>query len=133
MKKPAFKRGDMVEFAWESAVKVGEVHIMDENGTFEQCEEPSYDIRVPDEGLYKHVPESCVRMPAENDPPERFILRKVKQRRGPVKGKQTYEAMRLCLTAEEAYEAMKILRGGPINVFGQMFFVTYDVCKSEIL
>lgn len=131
MKKPDFNRGDIVEFAWSSEIKVGEVYIVDEDGTFEQWEEPSYDIMVPDEGLYKHIRESCVRMPAENDPPERFILRKVKQRRGPIKGKQTYEAMCLCLTAEEAYEAMKPLRGGPVNVYGQMFLVSYDVCRAK--
>lgn len=60
MKKPDFKCGDTVKFPWRGEVKTGQVYIVDEYGTFEQWEEPSYDIMVEDEGLYKHVRESWV-------------------------------------------------------------------------
>ena len=58
MKAPDYKCGDIVEFSWGEERKTGSIAIVDANGTFEQNEEPSYDIRVEGEGLYKHVRES---------------------------------------------------------------------------
>ena len=60
--KPKFKRGDIVEFEARGEIKRGRVYIVDAFGTFEQMEEPSYDIMVEEENcLYKHFPESNVR------------------------------------------------------------------------
>ena len=78
MKRPDFKRGDTVEFAWKSEIKVGEVYIVDKDGTFEQWEEPSYDIMVKDEGLYKHIRESFVRREIESDSPAWCTIQKIK-------------------------------------------------------
>ena len=61
MKAPDFKKGDTVKFIWKDSIKRGQVYIVDAEGTFEQWEEPSYDIMVEDEGLYKHLRESLVR------------------------------------------------------------------------
>lgn len=61
MKAPNYKKGDIVEFVWRDSIKIGQIYIVDEEGTFEQWEEPSYDIMVEDEGLYKHLRESLVR------------------------------------------------------------------------
>ncbi len=56
---PVYSYGDTVEFQWGEAIKVGEIHIVDKWGTFEQNDEPSYDIRcTEDNTLYKHVLES---------------------------------------------------------------------------
>ena len=50
-----------MEFPWENESKRGYINIVDEYGTFEQWDEPSYDILVPEEGLYKHIRESLIR------------------------------------------------------------------------
>ena len=60
--KPKFTRGDYVEFEARGEIKRGKIYIVDAFGTFEQMEEPSYDIIVEEENcLYKHFPESSVR------------------------------------------------------------------------
>ena len=57
--KPKYKRMDMVEFEARGEMKRGRVYIVDAYGTFEQSEEPSYDIRVEEENcIYKHMRES---------------------------------------------------------------------------
>lgn len=66
MKQPDFKRGDVVQFTWNDMVKQGEVYIVDAFGTFEQQEEPSYDVRT-DEGLFKHLRESELTLVEENE------------------------------------------------------------------
>ena len=57
---PKYERGDFVEFGWNGEVLQGVIEIVDAYGTFEQNEEPSYDIGVEGKGLYKHVRESEV-------------------------------------------------------------------------
>ena len=68
---PKYKRGDNIVFGFigaEGKVQemVGAVYIVDAYGTFEQSEEPSYDIMVEDymdsgePCLVKHVRESSV-------------------------------------------------------------------------
>lgn len=58
---PKYKRNDVVSFKFNDAIKTGTVYIVDAYGTFEQNEEPSYDIFVESENtLYKHVRESKV-------------------------------------------------------------------------
>ncbi len=63
--KPRYARGDSVRFLWNGGEeKQGVVEIVDEWGTFEQSEEPSYDILLTAEDdeqwLYKHVRESWI-------------------------------------------------------------------------
>lgn len=66
--QPKFKREDRVTFEMLDAEgniqKIdGVVYIVDANGTFEQNEEPSYDIEAFYEGrvvLFKHIRESGV-------------------------------------------------------------------------
>ena len=59
---PAFMRGEMVSFYWREIRKTGEVQIVDAYGTFEQNEEPSYDVYVKEDNcLYKHIRESSLR------------------------------------------------------------------------
>ena len=56
---PKYKINDIVTFNCKDEVKTGTVHVVDSWGTFEQQEEPSYDILVESENtLYKHVRES---------------------------------------------------------------------------
>jgi len=60
---PKYKRGDMVRFdAGKNKKYEGCIKIVDPYGTFEQAEEPSYDILVKGNPgcLYKHVRESKV-------------------------------------------------------------------------
>lgn len=60
--KPKYRRGDSVCFEARGEMKTGTVHIVDAYGTFEQAEEPSYDIMVEEENcLYKHCRESLVK------------------------------------------------------------------------
>ena len=62
--KPKFKQGDKVSFMWEDQLKIGYVDIVDAYGTFEQNEEPSYDILIKNKEehcLYKHFRESLVK------------------------------------------------------------------------
>lgn len=77
MKEPKYKVGDKVGFYLSTEDKnkllIGEVYIVDAHGTFEQHEEPSYDIMVEnfsDAGdcLVKHVRESeCVDGEKDNE------------------------------------------------------------------
>ena len=57
-----YKRGDVVTFRFvENEQLEGMIEIVDRYGTFEQNDEPSYDIyRFSDNTLYKHVRESQV-------------------------------------------------------------------------
>ena len=66
---PKYSRGDKVKFVFGMNEQyVGYIEIVDQYGTFEQSEEPSYDIFVKGDsgdsfkqrGLYKHVRESSV-------------------------------------------------------------------------
>ena len=60
---PKYNRGDTVRFKIkDDTTYVGVVEIIDAYGTFEQDEEPSYDIYVQDgQGcLYKHIRQSWV-------------------------------------------------------------------------
>lgn len=71
-RKPLYKVGDTVSFNTKSrngssVTVTGEIHVVDESGTFFQTKEPSYDIYAPDvigggevSALYKHIPESWV-------------------------------------------------------------------------
>lgn len=69
--KPKYKVGDSVAFKIKDEGKEflisGEVYIVDAYGTFEQNEEPSYDIMVEESHfnkeqpcLYKHIRESLL-------------------------------------------------------------------------
>ena len=58
---PKYKYKDTVSFLVEGKLKIGYVEYIDAWGTFEQAEEPSYDIYVASENcLYKHFRESKV-------------------------------------------------------------------------
>lgn len=59
---PKYRKGDMVRFPGRDTILVGSISIIDAYGTFEQSEEPSYDIFVKGTPgtLYKHVRESEV-------------------------------------------------------------------------
>ena len=46
---PKFKRNDMVVFKFRDDEKCGTIQIVDAYGTFEQDDEPSYDICVEEE------------------------------------------------------------------------------------
>ncbi len=65
--KPKFKREDRVTFTFtingEERTFDGVIYVVDANGTYEQTEEPSYDIEALLDGevtLFKHVRESLV-------------------------------------------------------------------------
>ena len=64
--KCLYKKGDIVTFAAGSYQFSGEIWIVDAFGTFDQNEEPSYDIFVsqhpkyPDGVLYKHIRQSNI-------------------------------------------------------------------------
>lgn len=59
--KPKYKHGDIVMFNWNGEEKIGHIYIVDSYGTFEQNEEPSYDVMVEkEECLYKHCRESSL-------------------------------------------------------------------------
>lgn len=62
MPSPKYVLGDVVRFSYPGgAVLEGMIAIVDRYGTFEQNEEPSYDIyRLDNNTLYKHVRESYV-------------------------------------------------------------------------
>ena len=63
MDAPKYKRGDKVRFLGSKEKQyVGCIEIIDPYGTFEQAEEPSYDILVKGEPgcLYKHIRESQI-------------------------------------------------------------------------
>lgn len=61
--KPKYERYDIVRFKFAQEEYEGYIDIVDSYGTFEQNEEPSYDIMVEkgnQPGLYKHCRESRV-------------------------------------------------------------------------
>ena len=61
--QPIFKLGDRVQFKFENRLKTGTVEIVDRYGTFEQNEEPSYDVMSVHKGqpcLFKHIRESSL-------------------------------------------------------------------------
>lgn len=66
---PKYKKGDLVRFPVQDEILVGSVSIIDAYGTFEQSEEPSYDIFVKGTPgtLYKHIRESRVLGLAEEE------------------------------------------------------------------
>lgn len=56
---PRYRHGDIVRMKWSDIEKIGKISIVDAYGTFEQSDEPSYDILVVEENcLYKHILES---------------------------------------------------------------------------
>jgi hypothetical protein len=59
--KPMYHWGNYVTFRVTAEEKVGKIDVVDAYGTFEQAEEPSYDIFVEKENcIYKHIRESAV-------------------------------------------------------------------------
>lgn len=68
MTETKYKRGDIVRFHISHSnpkydgTHTGTVEIVDRYGTFNQCEEPSYDILVGGKHglLYKHIRQSSV-------------------------------------------------------------------------
>lgn len=64
--KAVYKRGDEVSFRFDGKDVHGEIFIVDAYGTFEQNEEPSYDIMVDDyydngeRVLIKHIRQSSL-------------------------------------------------------------------------
>ena len=56
---PRYHCEDMVRVKWDDTEKIGKIFVVDAFGTFEQSEEPSYDIFVEEDNcLYKHICES---------------------------------------------------------------------------
>ena len=61
--EPRYLLGETVAFEVEGRVLYGDIYVVDSYGTFEQQEEPSYDIMVQEpKMLYKHIRESEVWM-----------------------------------------------------------------------
>ena len=59
--KPKYTRGDKVKIVYYEEVKYGTIEIVDAYGTFEQNEEPSYDVMIEAENaIWKHVRESWI-------------------------------------------------------------------------
>lgn len=62
--RPQFKVNDIVMFYCDNGVEkeevYGRIEIIDAYGTFGQIKEVSYDIKGPNNTLYKHIPESDV-------------------------------------------------------------------------
>ena len=59
--RPKYRCEDMVRIKWDDIEKVGKVCKVDAFGTFEQKEEPSYDILVEEDNcIYKHICESDI-------------------------------------------------------------------------
>lgn len=69
--KPKYKLNDTVKFTLDGKQHLGNVYIVDANGTFDNPEVPSYDIlakehlyisQINPEGriLYKHIPETLI-------------------------------------------------------------------------
>jgi predicted HicB family RNase H-like nuclease len=57
--KPMYQRGNCVIFNINSELKFGIIYIVDAYGTFEQKQEPSYDLFIDDMScLIKHIKES---------------------------------------------------------------------------
>lgn len=68
--KPLYKSGQRVEFTCNGKIRQGEIEIVDAYGTFEQNEEPSYDIFAAEENLFcKHIRESdIIKLADQNQP-----------------------------------------------------------------
>ena len=66
-----FDYADLVEFKFTFDNKTrnlqGYVFIIDKHGTFEQNEEPSYDVYVDNFGLVKHIRESKLKLVKKAD------------------------------------------------------------------
>lgn len=61
MIKQIYKEGQIVKFQINNIIKEGIIYIVDKYGTFEQNNEPSYDIMVTEENtLYKHIIQSMI-------------------------------------------------------------------------
>lgn len=61
MKPPKYDYDDVVKFKIDDQTFEGVVYIIDRYGTFEQNEEPSYDVYNKSQNiLYKHVRESWI-------------------------------------------------------------------------
>ena len=61
MIKQIYKEGQIVKFKINNIIKEGIIYIVDKYGTFEQNNEPSYDIMVTEENtLYKHIIQSMI-------------------------------------------------------------------------
>ena len=59
--RPRFRQGECVSFLVAKEEKRGKVVVVDPFGTFEQNEEPSYDVYVEEENcIYKHIIESNI-------------------------------------------------------------------------
>ena len=59
--KPLYVSDQCVEFVCNGKTRIGEIEIVDPNGTLEQNEEPSYDIFAAEENLFcKHIRESDI-------------------------------------------------------------------------
>ena len=59
--KPKYTYKDLVRFHYADCEKQGKIWVVDAYGTFEQGEEPSYDIYVEEDNcLYKHICESDI-------------------------------------------------------------------------
>lgn len=57
--KPIYRNGNLVRFLYANTEKIGRICIVDSYGTFEQSEEPSYDIFVEEDNcIHKHIRES---------------------------------------------------------------------------
>lgn len=50
--KSRYKHGDIVKLVFDDSEKTGEICVVDACGTFEQNEEPSYDISIEGENTY---------------------------------------------------------------------------------
>lgn len=85
--KPKYTYCDKVEFKWNNEPnKIGIIEIVDSHGTFEQNEEPSYDIYVEKNNtLYKHIRESEVVRKIQRDKFEIIKVRTSSQIRKPAK------------------------------------------------
>lgn len=61
MENPKYTYGDRVKFKIQDRVETGVIEIVDARGTFEQNDEPSYDIFIEKQNcLYKHILQSSV-------------------------------------------------------------------------
>ena len=61
LRKPKYALGQTVVFKSGHGVKKGKIVVLDARGTFEQKDEPSYDILVGEETIvYKHILETKI-------------------------------------------------------------------------
>jgi hypothetical protein len=65
--KPKYTYGDQVKISYYGKETVGTIVIVDAYGTFEQNDEPSYDVMIEAENtVWKHVNESWIIGTIEN-------------------------------------------------------------------